>query len=51
MLWLYLPEANEAACGGWSAELHAQAGVLVHRLLDEHGADGQPSGRIANWSR
>jgi hypothetical protein len=39
MLWLYLPEANDPAAASWSAERHAQATVLVRRLLDEHNAD------------
>lgn len=39
MLWLYLPEPEEALASGWTAERHAQAGLYVRRLLDEHNAD------------
>jgi serine/threonine protein kinase len=39
MLWLYLPEADATPASGWSPELRAQAGTLVRRLLDEHGAE------------
>ncbi|HEX2540180.1 MAG TPA: hypothetical protein VHM00_03755 [Caldimonas sp.] len=39
MLWLYLPELEERGASSWSPERHAQAGVLVRRLLDEHQAE------------
>ena len=39
MLWLYLPEFEERSSASWSEERHAQAGVLVRRLLDEHHAE------------
>ena len=41
MLWLYLPELEERSSASWTEERHAQAGVLVRRLLDEHHAEPQ----------
>jgi hypothetical protein len=38
MLWLYLPDLNEASGPDWTAERHALANEFVRQLLDVHGA-------------